>query len=146
MVAAVFGMILGFLLGSMAQDFGDDEYLYNPVRFYRQLKQLQSSPWLWLSPELAAQIRESRRELVAGAAAAALTGAAYCYGGPGAAVRTYDFTRTAFRLEHKAPARSSAQLRRPRSNAIGGNGPHCSSSQSSRQQLMMLETAPEEVD
>ena len=114
--------------------------MYNPVYYYRVLAQMQNSPWTWLSPELSQQIRESRRELVAGLTAAALTAGAYAYGGPAAAARTYDFTRSAFRLEHKAPARNGTTPRR-RTRTTRAIGPN-----SSTEHLLQLECGPEEVD
>ena len=74
----VVGFIAATILAGQDADFGG---VYNPVRYYRQMVQLQASPWSLLSPELSAKLRDSRRELLGGTAAAVLTLGAYAYGG-----------------------------------------------------------------
>ena len=45
----VVGFIVATILAGQDADFGG---VYNPVRYYRQMVQLQASPWSLLSPEL----------------------------------------------------------------------------------------------
>ena len=72
------GFIAATVLAGMDDDFGG---VYNPVRYYKQLVQLQASPWSLLSPDLSAKLRDSRREILGGTAAAVVTLGAYAYGG-----------------------------------------------------------------
>ncbi len=74
----VVGFIAATVLAGMDDDFGG---VYNPVRYYKQLVQLQASPWSLLSPDLSAKLRDSRREILGGTAAAVVTLGAYAYGG-----------------------------------------------------------------
>ena len=76
------GWVVGFIVATvLAGQDADLGGTYNPVRYYRQLVQLQASPWALLSPELSASLRDSRREILGGTAAALLTLGAYAYGG-----------------------------------------------------------------
>ena len=74
----VVGFIAATILAGQDADFGG---VYNPVRYYRQMVQLQASPWSLLSPDLSAKLRDSRREILGGTAAAVITLGAYAYGG-----------------------------------------------------------------
>ena len=91
-------MVASVLAG--VDDCGDA--VYSPVRYYRMLSQMQDSPWALFSPELAAQIRESRRELLGRTAAAVLTIGAYAYGGSPAALKALAGSQQMFRLGHEA--------------------------------------------
>ena len=66
----VVGFIAATILAGQDADFGG---VYNPVRYYRQMVQLQASPWSLLSPDLSAKLRDSRREILGGTAAAVIT-------------------------------------------------------------------------
>ena len=93
------GFVVGALLASVAAGLDDcGGAVYSPVRYYRMLSQMQDSPWALLAPELAAQVRESKRELLGGTAAAVLTLGAYAYGGGPAALRALAGSQQMFRL------------------------------------------------
>ena len=104
----IFAMFLaGFIVGvlvALVLAGGDDcgGAVYSPVRYYRMLSQMQDSPWPLFSPELAAQIRESRRELLGGTAAAVLALGAYAYGGSPAAVKAMAGSQQMFQLGQDA--------------------------------------------
>ena len=74
----VVGFIAATILAGQDADFGG---VYNPVRYYRQMVHLPASPWSLLSPDLSAKLRDSRREILGGTAAAVITLGAYAYGG-----------------------------------------------------------------
>ena len=104
-IAAMFlaGFIVGALLASVAAGLDDcGGAVYSPVRYHRMMSQMQDSPWALLSPQLAAQVRESRRELLGGTAAAVLTLGAYAYGGGPAAMRALAGSQQMFRLGQHA--------------------------------------------
>ena len=97
------GFIVGVLVASVRA--GVDECggaVHSPVRCYRMLSQMQDSPWVLFSPERAAQIRESRRELPGGTAAAVLALEAYAYGGSPAALKAMAGSQQMFRLGQDA--------------------------------------------
>jgi len=97
------GFVVGALLASVAAGLDDcGGAVYSPVRYYRMLSQMQDSPWALFSPELAAQVRESRRELLGGTAAAVLTLGVYAYGGGPAAMRALAGSQQMFRLGQHA--------------------------------------------
>ena len=104
----IFAMFLaGFLVGVLVASVlaGVDDCggaAYSPVRYYSMLSQMQDSPWALLAPELAAQVRESKRELLGGTAAAVLTLGAYAYGGGPAALRALAGSQQMFRLGQHA--------------------------------------------
>ena len=93
------GFVVGALLASVAAGLDDcGGAVYSPVRYYRMLSQMQDSPWALFAPELVSQVRESRRELLGGTAAAVLTLGAYAYGGGPAALRELAGSQQMFRL------------------------------------------------
>ena len=97
------GFVVGALLASVAAGLDDcGGAAYSPVRYYRMLSQMQDSPWALLAPELAAQVRESKRELLGGTAAAVLTLGASAYGGSPAAMRALAGSQQMFRLGQHA--------------------------------------------
>ncbi len=49
MAGFVVGFIVATTMASMGEECGG---VYNPVRYYKRLVQLQASPWSLLSPEL----------------------------------------------------------------------------------------------
>ena len=117
------GILVGALLASVAAGLDDcGGAVYSPVRYYRMLSQMQDSPWALLAPELVAQVRESKRELLGGTAAAVLTLGAYAYGGGPAALRALAGSQQMFRLGQHADGVSKL-----RGGAIPtrGNAVHC---------------------
>ena len=97
------GIIVGALVASVLAGLDDcGGAVWSPVRYYRLLGRMQDSPWAMLSPELMAQVRESRRELMGCTAAAVLTLGAYAYGGSPAAMKALAGSQRVLRLGHRA--------------------------------------------
>ena len=106
----VVGFIAATVLAGMDDGFGG---VYNPVAYYKQLVQLQASPWSLLSPDLSAKLRDSRREILGGTAAAVVTLGAYAYGGAPLALKAAAEAHHMF-----LPAREDQQCMPP--GSVGG--------------------------
>ena len=97
------GVIVGAMLASVLARLDDcGGAVWRPVRYYRLLGRMQDSPWAMFLPELMAQVRESRRELLGGTAAAVLTLGAYAYSGSPAALKALAGSQRVLRLGHRA--------------------------------------------
>lgn len=88
------GVILGFLLGQATAEECGAYWLgtWNPFFVFRQLSELQQSPWALLSEDMASSLRESKRELMGMGLVGVLTGAAFYRGGVNGALEMYEYS------------------------------------------------------
>lgn len=88
------GVILGFLLGQATAEECGTYWLgtWNPFYVFRQLSELQQSPWALLSEDMAVSLRESKRELMGMGLVGVLTGAAFYRGGVNGALEMYEYS------------------------------------------------------
>ena len=97
------GVVIGAIIASVLAGLDDcGGAVWSPVRYYRLLGRMQDSPSAMLSPELMAQVRGSRRELLGGTAVAVLTRGAYAYGGSPAALKALAGSQRVLQLGQRA--------------------------------------------
>ena len=75
---------------------------YNPFVYYQMMSIMQNSPFMWATPELWYQLKDSKSEFAAGVITAMVAGSAYSIVGPAAAIKCLGFGATKSRLAAKA--------------------------------------------
>lgn len=107
------GMILGFLLGQAAATEESGAYVlgtWNPFYVFKQLSDLQHSPWAMLSDDMAGAIRESKKELMGMGLVSVLTGAAFYKNGMQGALQMYEYSTDRMRAAKEGGARAGQAL------------------------------------
>ena len=85
---------------------------YNPIVYYQMMSRLQSSPFMWVTPELWYGIRDAKMEFSMGALALVGSTGAYFVVGPSMAVKCLGLAAHKSRIANKAFELSSKHSER----------------------------------
>lgn len=119
------GVVLGFLLGQATAEECGAYWLgsYNPFWVFRQLSELQQSPWALLSEDMAHSLRESKRELMGMGLVSVLTGAAFYRGGVSGALEMYEYSSSRWMGGHQGAAAAQGVVHDQEPEWIDSKGP-----------------------